>query len=1069
MSKSSDSAESRRPAKLNPPRPPISVFRRNRLYRQVKWVLEAGAALWVQGPAGAGKTTLIASYLETEQCPSAWYRLDAEDAEPAVFFRHMRLTSDATQAGTRLPSYDPRVGQDPVRFASTFFRAYFEAMPAGTAVVLDDYHEVEPDGVLDAILATALAELPRDRHLVIISRAAAPKALARLLAEGRLQCLGWEALRLSDDEARQIARLRLPPAQRTELAIEDINRRVQGWVAGLVLLLQQGAPADLTTAPTPETVNEYFATQLFSRQRGDEFDVLAALSLFADFTPAMAEAMTGDPQMPMRVEELYRRNFFLTRHQGEADTLSYRFHPLFQNYLRRELAARLSVEERAELLLRAANILSGQGAVAEAVRLYQAAEAWPQAEALLVTEAPHMYRNGDFGLLRQALGRMPAARLERNAWLLMWRGAAAAAKAASLGREDLEHAYTLFRDTHDLIGALTAWCTLVEGYVFEWGDFHPLDRWIDVFDELEPALMHAPLPLVHRATVAMFGALFNRRPFGAQVAEWARRTEEVFLDTVDPVTRALVVSNLSFYNGFTRGRMSRASAFLNDIKTSEGQGFDNPIADIVFLGHFAVVNMWSTGNVEASLEAVRKGIDRVKDTGVHMMDFLLYADGAWASIIAGDYARADWFIDGLTRVFNHDSLLNRCVYHDTKAIVNIHRGNVELARAESEISLELARRGGMPFAECACLLTASRVRSAAGEWADAEHFRQRAAEIATAMDNQLMLNHLVWFEAADLLQRHGESAVLEPLRRALSGGRVGNVFANLWVEHGRFARLCHIALVHDIEPDYVRRLVGNLGMRAPELEWGRDGWPFPLRIELLSGLRVTVLRNGDYQPVTLQGRSGQLLEALVWLGGRKVSQEQLADILWPDAEGDAARRNFDTTLHRLRRSLGDERLLTLDGGRLSLAQGITWSDIGSLALTRRVLQRAQQAADDGGVARAQAQLIEEAAVLVQGASAGGPFAAYGAALRREMEQSFGRAGIYWQDRSAWPEAVQALEAQLRLNPLAETAYVQLMRIYLAQEMPAAALMVYQRCAKNLNQILGVAPGAEIETLRRELS
>lgn len=1068
MSKSSDSVEPRRPAKLSPPRPPISVFRRNRLYRQVKWVLEAGAALWVQGPAGAGKTTLIASYLETEQCPAVWYRLDAEDAEPAVFFRHMRLTCAATQADTPLPSYDPRIGQDPVRFASAFFRAYFEAMPAGMVVVLDDYHEVEPDGVMDAVLAAALAELPMDRHLVIISRAAAPKTVARLLAEGRLQCLGWEALRLSDDEARQIARLRLQPAQRTELAVEELNRRVQGWVAGLVLLLQQGATTDLTTAPTPDTINEYFATQLFDQQGGDEFEVLAALSLFADFTPAMAEAMTGDPQAPTRVEKFYRRNFFLTRHQGEADTLSYRFHPLFQNYLRQELAARLSVEELAGLQMRAADILSGQGAVVEAVRLYQAAEAWPQAEALLVTEGPHMYRNGDFGSLRQALGRIPEERLERNAWLLMWRGAATAAKGASLGRADLEHAYTLFRAAQDLIGALTAWCNLVEGYVFEWGDFHPLDRWIDVFDELEPALAYAPPPLVHRATVAMFGALFNRRPFGTRVAEWAGRTEEVFLQTVDPVTRALVVSNLSFYYGFTRGQLSRASAFLNDIKTGEGQGFDNPIADIVFLGHFAVVNLWSTGDVGTSLAAIRKGIDRVKESGVHMMDFLLYATGAWTSIAAGDYQRADWFIDGLGHVFNHDALLNRCVYHDTKAIVNIHRGNVELARAESEISLEMARRGGMPFAECACLLTVSRVRSVAGEWDDAERFRQRAAEIATAMDNRLILNHLVWFEAADLLQRCGEDAVLEPLQRALGGGRVGNIFANLWLEHERFARLCHIALVHDIEPDHIRRLVGNLGMRAPAAEWGRDGWPFPLRIEVLSGLRVTRLRNGEYRPVTLQGRSGQLLEALVWLGGSNVSQEQLADILWPDAEGDAARRNFDTTLHRLRRGLDDERLLPLEGGRLSLDPGIAWSDVGSLEARRRALQRAQQIGDDGAVAETQGRLIEEAAAMAATAAIGGSFAAYNAALRREVEQALGRASAYWLERGVWSEAVQALEAQLRLNPVAEAAYALLMRVHLARAMPAEALAVYRRCEENIKQILGVAPGAEIGALRREL-
>ena len=50
---------------------------------------------WIAGPPGAGKTVLIASYLESRSLPPVWYQLDVADTDPAVFFQHL---------GKRLPA-----------------------------------------------------------------------------------------------------------------------------------------------------------------------------------------------------------------------------------------------------------------------------------------------------------------------------------------------------------------------------------------------------------------------------------------------------------------------------------------------------------------------------------------------------------------------------------------------------------------------------------------------------------------------------------------------------------------------------------------------------------------------------------------------------------------------------------------------------------------------------------------------------------------------------------------------------------------------------------------------------
>jgi DNA-binding SARP family transcriptional activator len=70
-----------------------------------------------------------------------------------------------------------------------------------------------------------------------------------------------------------------------------------------------------------------------------------------------------------------------------------------------------------------------------------------------------------------------------------------------------------------------------------------------------------------------------------------------------------------------------------------------------------------------------------------------------------------------------------------------------------------------------------------------------------------------------------------------------------------------------------------------------------------------------------------LLKALVALGGEAISQDKLADMLWPEAEGDLALRNIKTTLNRLRKLLGCHDYLVVREGALSLNHEHCWTDL----------------------------------------------------------------------------------------------------------------------------------------------
>ena len=81
-------------AKLTRPRLHQAVAR-ERLFARLDRGHEQKSALCIVGPPGAGKTTLVATWLRHAGAPTLWLQLDAADADPATFMQSL----DALWAG----------------------------------------------------------------------------------------------------------------------------------------------------------------------------------------------------------------------------------------------------------------------------------------------------------------------------------------------------------------------------------------------------------------------------------------------------------------------------------------------------------------------------------------------------------------------------------------------------------------------------------------------------------------------------------------------------------------------------------------------------------------------------------------------------------------------------------------------------------------------------------------------------------------------------------------------------------------------------------------------------------
>ncbi|HEX5048305.1 MAG TPA: AAA family ATPase, partial [Gammaproteobacteria bacterium] len=197
--------------------------------------------LWIAAPPGAGKTTLVSHYLEQRSRKHVWYQVDAGDRDVAGLLSYLALAVEAPgrrKSTPRLPRYGAEYFASLEDLYRSFFRGLFARLGEPATLVFDDYHELAEDAEFHRAVCAALEQMPEGHQVVVLSRHPAPAAFARMRAEQRMTSLDADALKLTQDETRRLARVLRDKAAASS-GSQRLHAQCEGWVTGFMLLLDR--------------------------------------------------------------------------------------------------------------------------------------------------------------------------------------------------------------------------------------------------------------------------------------------------------------------------------------------------------------------------------------------------------------------------------------------------------------------------------------------------------------------------------------------------------------------------------------------------------------------------------------------------------------------------------------------------------------------------------------------------------------------------------------------------------------------------------------------------------------
>jgi len=325
-------------------RPPLrpQLVPSSELVKRLNRGLDPGVKLMlISAPAGFGKSTLVAEWIQASGHACAWLSLEAADDTLPRFLTYCiaALQTMLPDVGTTLLPALQSSTLPPLEPLLIELTNELTTSAEPVTLVLDDYHVIE-NSAIDSVLTFLLDHLPPQIHVVMTTREDPPLPLALYRVRGQLVEVRAADLRFTPAEAAEFLNQVMGLTLSTQ-EIAALERRTEGWVAGLqmaALSLQgrsDGASFIQAFTGSHRFVLDYLATEVLQRQPEPLRNFLLQTAILVRLCGPLCDAVTMREDSRETLERVERGNLFVIPLDDQHQWV--RYHHLFAEVLQTRL------------------------------------------------------------------------------------------------------------------------------------------------------------------------------------------------------------------------------------------------------------------------------------------------------------------------------------------------------------------------------------------------------------------------------------------------------------------------------------------------------------------------------------------------------------------------------------------------------------------------------------------------------------------------------------------------------------------------------------------------------------
>ena len=323
----------------------------------------------VSAPAGYGKTTLVAKWVENIEGDCAWLSLDSSNNDPKRFYAYLAAALQNVDENIGLAVNDSLESSQeicPETIATALING-IDSLSIPCALILDNYHLITSK-LIHQTIEFIVDNSPPLLYTVIITRQNPPFPLSKWRARNQIIEIGIEDLKFNIEETEKFFEKTME-LQLSSPQILSINNKTEGWITGLQLTAlslkdqeRDSVGKKIKNFTGSQTLFvDYFFENVVQTQSTEIQNFLRKTSIADEITASLCNELTGRTDSQSVILQLIEDNLFIE--SLDLENKWFRYHQLFKSHLQ----AQLDPNEAIRLHKIAANWMSKHGQYTKAI------------------------------------------------------------------------------------------------------------------------------------------------------------------------------------------------------------------------------------------------------------------------------------------------------------------------------------------------------------------------------------------------------------------------------------------------------------------------------------------------------------------------------------------------------------------------------------------------------------------------------------------------------------------------------------------------------------------------------